>query len=215
MLVDLYGKWDNTEDIDFNELPNSFVLKTNHGCGTIVLVEDKNIIDVQKTKNNLNKWLKLEFGVITAEPHYKNIKPCIIAEERLIATTNMGLIDYKFWCLDGEPFFVLVCYDRVIGSHTKLCIFDLDWNLHPEYLDGSHVKDKDNTPLIPKPQCFNEMLDASRILSKGFPEVRVDLYVVNGKPYFGELTFTSLGGYMDYFTPELLLKMGERIHLKK
>ena len=122
------------------------------------------------------------------------------------------MIDYKLWCFDGEPYIVFICYDRTDNA-VCVTIYDMNWNLRQDMLAGSHGKDK---PIImPKPQSLDEMVAAARILAKPFPQVRVDFYEIAGKPYFGELTFTSLGGMMDYFTSESLLEMGNKITLLK
>lgn len=211
MLIDLYGIWNKVDDIQFENLPNSFVLKTNHGCATVILVDDKSKIDMSKIKKQLNKWMKFKFGIYTAEPHYINIKPCIIAEKYLKEESELStsLIDYKIWCFNGVPYCIMVLLNRTEDNVCK-SLYTLDWI---PCFDKLAVIEK-NTPIIPKPKSLNQMIEASRVLSKSFPQVRVDFYEVAGKPYFGELTFTSLGGYMDYFTPDFLLEMGSKVVLK-
>jgi len=227
ILTKLYGVWHKAEDIDFNTLPDKFVLKTNQSFGQAVIVKDKKAIDEKKIKMRLNKWVKTRYGLMSFEPHYWNIERKIIAEELLEDDENSAmsssLVDYKFWCFHGAPYLVMVLYDRknkIIGDLNELpksgvqaCVYDLDWNLRPEIISGRHANDK---PLImPKPKCFDEMIRISKILSKPFPQVRVDLYCVHGKVYFGELTFTSRGGYIDSFSDEYLIKMGEKIDISK
>ena len=228
ILTQLYGVWSRAEDIDFNTLPEKFVLKTNQSFGRLVIVKDKDNLDEDKIRRQFKKWIKQKYGLMTFEPHYWNIDRKIIAEELLEDNENSAmsssLVDYKFWCFHGEPYLVMVLYDRknkTIGNskqqYTKsglqACIYDLNWNLRPEIIAGSHANDR---PLIiSKPKCFDEMIMICQKLSKPFPQVRVDLYEVHGKVYFGELTFTSLGGYMDYFSEEYLMKMGEKIDLSK
>lgn len=116
ILVELYGVWDDACDIDFNLLPTSFVLKTNHGCGTIIVVKNKNSINEDEVRKQLNTWLQLKFGTIYAEPHYNSIKPKIIAEEYLKNdnANSTSLVDYKVFCLEGKPYSILVCADRVL-----------------------------------------------------------------------------------------------------
>lgn len=212
ILTKLYGVWEDANQIDFNALPKQFVLKTNHGCGTVIIVNNKEDLDLQKTRKTLNEWLKLEFGRDTAEPHYLGIKPVIIAEEFL--QPNSGeLVDYKFFMADGKLQTVLLVSDRVIGESYKLSTYDENWHCVPERLSGTHSKD--NVKPLPKPQTFEQMKQISEILSKDFPQVRVDLYEVNGNVYFGELTFTSQGGYMSYFSKEELLRMGRNVTLPK
>jgi len=227
ILPKLYGVWSNAHDINFSSLPEKFILKTNQSYGRAVIVKNKEKIDQMSIRKQFNIWVKDRYGLLSFEPHCWNIQRRIIAEELLEDRANSevssSLIDYKVWCFHGEPYLIMVLYDRnnkTIGGdtnntnlHTQACIYDLDWNLRPEILSGSH---KDDIPLIiPKPKCFDELIEVSKKLAKQFPQVRVDLYVVNDKVYFGELTFTSLGGYMDYFTDEYLLKMGDQIDLSR
>lgn len=209
ILVPLYGVWKNPEDIDFESLPESFVLKTNHACGTVVLVEDKTKLDISAIVNKLRSWMEIKIGVDTVEPHYLPITPLIMAE-KMLARAN-EIVDYKLFTINGNVELVLVCSDRTIGVGCKLSLYDADWNFIPEKLSGVHSKD--NVERLPKPQSFERMKECARILAKDFPQVRVDFYDINGKLYFGELTFTSQGGYMSYITPKELLRLGEKIVL--
>ncbi|NLD46827.1 MAG: hypothetical protein GX660_06460 [Clostridiaceae bacterium] len=223
ILVDLYGVWGKAEEIDFSVLPNSFILKTNNGCGTNVLVYDKRTIDENRIKDLLKNWLKVRDSLISFQPHMWNIERKIIAEELLFDGYNEALsssiIDYKFFCFHGEPEILKVYYDRknkVGGSNFKESKvtkrtqpFDLGWRLRPEIVRDPEMIDLAHQ--IPKPKCLSEMIKICRILSKPFPQVRVDLYEVNNKVYFGELTFTP--GAMDYFTHDFYLKMGAKIDL--
>jgi hypothetical protein len=224
ILVTLYGVWEKAEEIDFGLLPDRFVLKANNSCGRVILVKDKNQLDIDETRELLNKWVKEKKGLISFEPHYWNIDRRIIAEELLQDNSTKGLssslIDYKFWCIHGEPIIIMILYDRdnmTIGSegensssHVRASVYDLEWNLQPEIIAGPLANDM---PLIiPKPKCFDEMITICRILSKPFPQVRVDLYEVNNRVYFGELTFTP-GGGMDYFSSEYFMKMGQKMDL--
>ena len=224
ILVELYGVWKKAEDIDFTMLPEKFVLKTNNGCGTNILVFDKAKLDIDQTRKTLNRWMKERNGLVDFQPHMWNIERRIIAEEYLQETLNTSfsssLVDYKFWCLNGAPAIIMVLYDRknVSGNSSptsdsppmRANVYDLEWNLRQDIISGTLANYK--PAAIPKPKCFNEMLEISRILSKPFPQVRVDLYEVNGKVYFGELTFTP-GGGMKYFTQAYFLKMGEMLDL--
>ncbi len=217
ILVKLYGKWDKVEDIDWNSLPKSFVMKTNNGAGTVLVVTNKDDLDLAKTTEMLSSWLAKDITSSTTEFHYRNIKPCIIAEELLELTEedraiSTSIIDYKIWCFNGKPDSVLVCSNRRKGGGCALSVFDLEWNYRPEaaIFNNDHFE---APHLIPRPEHLKDMLDVATRLSADFPEVRVDLYHINGKIYFGELTFTSLGGTMTYYTPEELLRMGQEIDL--
>lgn len=214
ILPKLYGVWNSADEVDFEKMPNQFVLKSNNGCGTVLLVKDKSKLNIKATKKILRKWLKSVYGYTTAEPHYVTIPPLIIAEELLINKTNpdKSIVDYKFYCFDGNPYMVLVCTDRVISKNTKKeAYYDMNWNLKPKALNQNVAKNE-MTP-IDKPLCFEEMKEVASKLSKGFPQVRVDLYEVDGKTYFGELTFTSMGGYDNEISSDELKIMGNLINL--
>ena len=210
-LPKLYAVWRSADEIDFSKLPKKFILKTNHGCHTIMPVLDKDKMDVNIVKRQFNVWMKKQYGYDTAEPHYMKIKPMIIAEELLDndATFTTALADYKVYCFDGNPFCILVCTDRNVAK-TTFSYFDCDWNpLHNvlnEKLKGSDVA-------IPKPDCLKLLLEYASILAKGHPQVRVDFYITHGKIYFGEMTFTSEGGYDGDITKEFCIEMGKHITL--
>jgi len=226
ILVKLYGVWEKAEDIDFASLPEKFVLKPNNCFGRVILVYDKGQIKIDETRNLLNKWVRERYGLVSFQPHYWNIERRIIAEELLedssINEFSKSLIDYKFFCIHGEPQIILVLFNRnntTIGlteaktrNKKRACVYDMDWNMRPEIISGSF---KHDIPVdLPKPMCFDEMKQICRILSNPFPQVRVDLYEVGGKVYFGELTFTD-GGNMETFTSDYYLKLGEMIDLSK
>lgn len=216
MLVKLYGVWNNPEDIDFDKLPSSFVLKTNNASGQVIVVEDKSKLNIDFTRQQLKKWIKKwpRIAIRGGEFHYLPIKPCVIAEEFLEEKESFSstLIDYKIWCFGGKPYNIWTCYDRI--DHPFVALYDVQWQYHPEYsiFNNSYKK---GTKAVPRPKSLDKMLEACSILTKDFPQVRVDFYEVNGKPYFGELTFTSLGGRMTFYTQEYLLEMGEKVILPK
>ena len=214
-LVTLYGVWDDANKIDFNKLPQSFVLKTNHGSGEIVIVKDKNKIDKDDIITYLNSEISRPYGEIESGKHYWRIKPCIIAEQLLVNDENSqrsstSIIDYKFWCFDGKVYYIYTCFNRTKKALDVL-LYDREWNAHPEYSIFTKHYRKGN--ILPKPQSLNEMILMAEKLANPFPCVRVDLYNIGGKIYFGEMTFTSLGGLMNYFTEEFLMKAGDLIDL--
>lgn len=213
ILIPIYGKWDSAEKIDWQNLPESFVLKTNHGCGGVYIVRDKSKLDKNKICKELSRSLKERYGYYQGEPHYLNIPPLIVAEQLLENNENFStsIVDYKIWCFNGLPYCIFVCYSRTKDSLIVEC-YDLAWNFHPEWINNTnHVKGGEG--IVPKPENLEYMLECAKILSDGFPEVRVDFYNIKGKVYFGEMTFTSLGGYMRYFSEDILKKMGELIKL--
>ena len=212
-LVPLLGVWENANEIDFSTLPDSFVLKTNNGAGTVMVVEDKTLIDQRTVRAQLNKWLKNKFGLKRAEPHYLRIKPLIIAESLLsdVSGISSSLIDYKIWCFDGKAFGTKVFYNRH-RFEADIEWYDRDWNYRPEKL--VFTKDKrDGGGKINKPKNYEQMISFAEDLSKGFPQVRVDLYNIDGQIYFGEMTFTASGGYHNTYSKEALLEMGRLTNL--
>lgn len=220
-LVKLYGHWYNENDIDFDNLPNSLIFKANNGDGkgTNKIVKDLKNANKKELRKLFHSWLtRKHIGSLSAEPQYKDIRPCIIAEELLPFPENENsVVDYKIWCINGKPRHILVCNDRdPRGGHAAIMSYDVDWTPRPNYsvFDSSYHR----AEILPKPKNLNIMLSIASKLSQEFPILRVDLYNINGIIYFGELTFTSLGGMMDYYTPEFLLRLGQEAdisHIKK
>lgn len=214
-LPELYGMWDNACDIDFDVLPKSFVMKTNHGCGDVRIVHDKALINNTELIAYFNRQLETPYGEVEAGLHYMRIKPCIIAEELLITPVQLqkyskSLIDYKMWCFNGHCQYIWACCNR--DKHgAEVLLYDKEWVCHPEFSIFTEHYRQGN--IIPKPLNLNQMIAMAETLSKPFPCVRVDLYNIDGKIYFGEMTFTSLGGMMNYFTDEFLNKAGDMIDL--
>lgn len=215
-LVKLYGHWTNVEDINFNDLPNSLIFKVNNGDGkgTNYIVRDLKKEDKKDLCILFEKWLnRKNIGALSAEPQYKNMIPCIIAEELLpIPSGYSSLVDYKIWCINGEAKYIWTCCDRdEDGGGADVMTHDLDWNPHPEF--SVFTSEYRKGRILPKPDNLDEMLDLAEKLSNGFPQLRVDLYNINGKIYFGELTFTSQGGMMDFYTKDFLTELGKDIKL--
>jgi len=194
-LIPLLGVWDSFDEIIFDTLPERFVLKANHGSGWNYIVTDKAHMDYSDAKAKFDKWMGLNFAFCTGfELQYKNVKPQIIAEE-FIEDSNGSLQDYKFLCFNGEPKYCWVDVDRY-GNH-KRNVYDLEWNLQPwnqHYYGNASIQ-------LQKPKNFDKMIELSTKLAKGFSHVRVDLYNLDGKIYFGEMTFTNSSGY-EMINPE-------------
>lgn len=208
-LPKLYGTWENAKYIDFSKLPNAFVIKTNNGSATNILVRDKSQIDQEKIREQLDQWMKIDYGYLTCQPHYSRIKPLILAEEFLGPLNNKSLIDYKLYCVNGLPVYIIVYTDRVANSHEmKRTIYDMDWHTHQEYLGRYAVAG----PEIEKPKSFELMKEMASKLSSRFPFVRVDFYEINEKPIFGEMTFTP---GMQEVSTEFSIELGHIVHLKK
>lgn len=185
ILNELYAKWDNADDIDFNTLPDKFVIKTNNGCATVLIVTDKSNLDVKETKKKLNTWLKKEYGYYGYNGHYLRITPCLICEKYLEdSKSDFRPIDYKFYCANGKPLIVEVITGRSAAGHNSVStLYDLNWSV-------VHESSTESDELVEKPQSFDEMVHYCDVLAKDFPFVRVDFYEIEGKPIFGELTFT-------------------------
>lgn len=210
ILVQLYGVWEKAENIDFDALPNKFVLKTNHGCGGIIIVRDKSVIDRESIIKRLQRNLDTPFGWELAEPHYLNIKPCIICEELLEDGAHAHPVDYKVWCFNGEPCYIWTTSDRVIETHElNGNLFDTEWHRLNHFMSEKFRNNVD----VAKPKNLKGMLDYAKRLSQPFPQVRCDLYEIQGKIYFGELTFTSRAGLIGDYTQEALRIMGDKITL--
>ena len=215
-LPKLLAHWDKADDMDFSDLPDEFILKTNNGCGTCYVVKDKRTENISNVKKQFRRWMRLNReGYSNAQLHYLPIKPCIIAEELLHPSEEdkrispSSLIDYKIWCFSGKPVCILVTYDRKGGIHY-VDMYDTEWNRKDDCLNKQRAKFRD-TP-IPKPACLQQMVEMASVLSKPFPEVRVDFYVVNDSPVIGELTFST--GYGNY-TLEMYDYLGSFIDLSK
>lgn len=207
-LPELHGVYYRAEQIDFDKLPEKFVLKPNNGCGQVILVKDKSKIDRKEIIKTAEKWLKTIFGYETAEPHYVKIPKCIVAEELLENPDGTSLIDYKWYCFNGEPKLVQVLSNRDYSSSHKFNyqIYDTEWNPHDEFMREKNLKAD-----VKKPMCLEQQLEICRKLSKGFPQIRIDLYEVNNKVYIGELTLTNAAGKDTDYTEDALLLLGSYI----
>lgn len=214
-LVKLYGKWEDANEIEFSNLPDSFVLKTNHGSGEIKIVKDKSLLNIPKIIKYFNQEIKRPYGEIEAGKHYYGIKPFIIAEELLVnddetSKFSESIIDYKCWCFNGKCEYIWTAANRS-KSGAEVMLYDKEWNSYPEYcVYTSHYRKGE---ILPKPKVLNKLIQTAEKLADDFPCVRVDLYIIGDKIYFGEMTFTSLGGMMNDYSSEFLLKAGQMIDL--
>ncbi len=206
ILNTLYGVYDDANEIDFDKLPDKFVLKVNHGCGYNIFCKDKSQLNVSKVRKELNKMLKQKYYVYNYEWIYEGIKPKIICEELLEYKENGFPADYKFFCCNGEPKFMFIATDRYID--TRFDFYDLDFNKIPV---KQHYENSQK--VIEKPANFEKMIEISKCLAKDFPFVRIDLYNINGKIIFGEYTFFHFTG-QEKFEPEEYDKIfGEMIDI--
>lgn len=194
ILNELYGAWDNVEDIDWESLPDQFVIKCNHGSGFNILCSDKKKLDVAAAKTKLDRWMKTPYGRYSVELIYEKISPMIIAERFITTADGKEPTDYKFFCSHGEVKFIYV----MLGHDEVQDYFTADWEWLPVGSNGRpHAKQH-----MAKPPFFDEMVRYASLLSKPFPEVRVDFYYEENKIIFGELTFLTTGGLTKYNPPE-------------
>ena len=206
-IIPTIGIWNSVDDIDWKGLPERFVIKCTNDSGGIVVCKDKSKLDIHKATAKLKKGWGHNYYKSNKEYPYRNLTPRIIAEEYMEDESGYELKDYKFFCFDGEPKFLFVATGRQ-KNDTRFDFFDLDWN-HLPVLNGHPNADHP----ITKPENFTEMIDVARKLSQGMSHVRVDLYNVNGKVYFGEMTFFHWSGMTPFEPHEWDLKFGEMIHL--
>ncbi len=211
ILNDLIGVYDNVDQININELPNSFVLKCNHAAGYNIICEDKNKIDWNKKQKQLKNWMKTDYWKYVAEMQYKKIEKKIICEKYLESPDGNSIEDYKIYCFHGRPEFCMVCIGRNFGK-PKYYFMDKNWKLMRINHAGVEAP---NNFFIKKPKCIDEMYKYATILSKPFKFVRVDFYDYHGKTIFGELTFTPAGCIDNNYTEEANLKFGEMIKINQ
>lgn len=219
ILVDCYGVWNSVNEINFDLLPSKFVIKCTHDSGSTHIIKDKSKDNLIQICNDLQSKLH-PIGYITCEPHYLNIKPRIIAEELLeekaLRDFSCSMIDYKVWCFNGTPNIIFICYNRHKdkNGHSTACydIYDArTWTTKREYLRKAYRPNEGF--FLPAPENLERMLEYATTISKDFPVVRVDFYNINGKIYFGEITFTSAGANCYYFSEYGQRAMGEAIDL--
>lgn len=209
-IIPTLGVWDKFEDIDFDILPNQFVLKPTHTSGDIFICKDKEKINHKKLKKMVNKWLKRNYYFIHREWPYKYIKPRIIAEKYMETNEQKELIDYKFFCFNGNPKVILVCSERFSSDNMCETWFDENWNFL-DIIESNHRVNKK----IKKPINFSKMMEFSKKLSRDIPFIRVDFYEINGKIYFGELTFFPAAGFEKFEPEEWDKKLGDMLELPK
>lgn len=194
-LIPLYGVWDSVEQIEWNRLPDQFVLKTTHDSGGVVICNDKSTFDYRSAQKKLKRHLSQNYYYPGREWPYKDVKPRIIAEKYMVDQSGNELKDYKFFCFNGEPKLMFIASNRSI--EPKFDFFDLNFNRLPIKQKYKNSK----TKKIEKPDNFQEMIEVSAVLSKDLPHVRVDFYNINGQIYFGEMTFYHFSGF-EKFNPE-------------
>lgn len=215
LVIPTYGVWSKFEDIDFEKLPNQFVLKCTHDSASVVICKDKKKFDFDFARLKLNKALKFNYYRYENKQWvYKKIKPRIIAEQYLSELGDAELKDYKFYCFNGEPLYCQVIANRQTNKSRDF--YDQNWN-HQNFIGilqkGDKIRFCDLKQEMPK--NYDKMLKIAKILSDKIPFVRIDMYNISGKIYFGEITFYPAGG-IGFFEPrDWDFKLGQLVHLTK
>lgn len=208
-IIPTLGIYNNFDDINFDKLPNQFVIKCTHDSGGLVICKDKSTFDKEKARKKINKCLKKNFYYEFREWPYKNIKPRIIIE-KYIEDSNSKLIDYKIQCINGKVDNIFLCVDRNSSDGVKYYYFDKDWN-YLNYCNYDNVNL--NMYSLKKPENFEKMVLIAEELSKGFSEMRIDFYNVDGKIYFGEITLYTNAGFDTTITEEADKIMGKKLKI--
>lgn len=206
-LIPLIGVWDNPYQIDFDALPDKFVLKCTHDSASVIICTDKKSFDTDDAIKKLDECLKVNYFYPSREWPYKNIKPRIIAEEYMVDESGTELKDYKIYCFDGKPHLIQVDFGRFV--HHERNLYDTNWN----YIDKQIEYPKNPDHQIDKPKSLEKMLELASKLSEGIPSIRIDFYDINGKIYFGEITFYQEAGFAKFEPEEYAYELGELIKI--
>ncbi|MBP3376887.1 MAG: glycosyl transferase [Clostridia bacterium] len=212
-LIPLVGAWDSPDEIDFDALPDKFVLKCNHNSGVgMYICRDKSKMDVEKVKRELARGLAQDYYLTGREWPYKDVPRKIICEKFMSDSEGAtDFTDYKFFCFGGKVDCVMVCLERSSGD-TKFYFFDQNWELKRLNIRGKNAPEGFT---IPKPECMDEMFKIAAELSRGMPFVRVDLYQSNGQIYFGEMTYFPDSGFDPNLLAETDMYFGSLINIKQ
>lgn len=206
------GIYSKAGEIDFESLPDRYVIKTNHGSGTNIIVSDNSRINIESIKATLNSWLEHNFAYNSLELQYKDIEPKIYIEQNIMPEGVSDLPDYKFFCFNGKIFCSYTMINYVFNHKKgKLGFFDREYKLIPYYrADYDPIEEQ-----LSKPENYEKMIEVAEKLSEGFSHVRVDLYNVEGKIYFGEMTFSTCSGYCKFVPEEFDSILGEQWDIHK
>lgn len=207
-LFPIYGAWENFDAIDFGSLPEKFVLKCNHDSGSVKVITDKSKINKAELKEFFDTRLKMNSYVFGREYPYKDVKPLIYAEKYMVLDGESDINDYKFFCFNGKPEIMFIATDR--SSDVKFDFFDMDFN----HLDIVNIHEQSGIE-IQKPKMFEQMKEFAAKLSQGMKFVRIDLYEIGGKIYFGEFTFFHGGGFWPMYPEKWEYDLGKLIELEE
>lgn len=210
-IIPTIGIFDKFKDINFEKLPNQFVIKCTHDSGGIVICKDKNKLDIKKAKKKISNSLKKNYYYHSREWPYKNVKPRIIIEKYMEDSENKSMRDYKFFCFDGKPELMYISEGLENHATASISFFDMNFNLTD--CKRSDYKQLDYMPN--KPKTFEKMKELASVLSKNMPHIRVDFYEINGKLYFGELTFSTCSGFLPFEDEKWNKRLGDLIDLSK
>ncbi len=207
LLPRIYKVYDAVDLIDFGVLPERFVLKCSHGCKCNVFCWNKHDLDFPSVRRDLTRWMSTDYSKTFGELHYEGMKPRILCEELLDAGTGQLPADYKVFCFNGRPCWILYCYNRSPNDKGHRALMDLNWNPVMRYLyDGVG-------PRPPLPSALPDLLEAAKRLSAPFPFVRIDFYCINGRAVIGEMTFTPNACINKTYTRYAQQEMGRRLEL--
>ena len=209
-LIPTFGVYNKFDDINFDKLPEQFVIKCTHDSGGIVIVKDKSKFNYKKAKKKINHCLNRNYFPNTREWPYKDVKPRIIVEKYMEDESGYELKDYKFFVFNGQMQAMFIATDRTAKTETCFDFFDRDFN-HLPFTNG-HPNAK---RVFEKPEHYEEMIKLAEKLGKDMPQVRIDFYNINGKIYFGEITFFHWSGLVPFVPEEWDYKFGEWINLPK
>ncbi len=205
-LFPIYGTWEHFYDIDFDSLPDKFVLKCNHDSGSVKVITDKSAINKEELNKFFEARLKMNPYVLGREYPYKDVKSCIVAEKFMTPDGEDDINDYKFFCFNGQPVIMFIATDR--STDVKFDFFDMDFN----HLDIVNIHDQSGLE-IEKPAMFDEMKELAAKLSQGMKFVRIDLYEIAGKIYFGEFTFFHGGAFWPMHPEKWEKELGDLIKI--
>ena len=209
ILIPLLDSFDKVEEIDWDKLPDKFAMKWNFGCGYNIICSDKSKLDKKEVLKTMKRWGRSNYYLGYSEIQYKNVKKKILIESFLDDNSGKNPADYKIYCFNGKPYCVMLCMDRE-NDHAKYYFFDRDWNFLRINKNGLEAPE-DFT--IVKPRGIEEAFQYAEKLCAPFKFVRVDLYIIYGKVFFGELTFTPSGGMDSSRLPETDLMFGEMLQI--
>lgn len=205
-LNELIGVFSSVDEINFDQLPNQYALKANHGCGWNIICENKKTLDVVQVKNKLDDWLNMNFYEIKGEWQYKNIVPKIICERYLGDENKKVAFDYKFYCFHGEPKYINVVKNRFVDFREAY--YNVDWELQPFHENHPIINEE-----LQRPSNLELMIEIAKKLSYGIPFCRVDLYDYKSQAYFGEITLHHNSGFQIYIPSEADSHLGKLLTL--